>query len=149
MSGTGIQSGRWGFESPDGALRPKPRLGKGCALLALGVALALASAGCVGAPGGPDDDGEDIADAVQQLDSVDGSGSDGDGEAADGDQDGEDGAPGSDIEEEGGVEPGEESEDPQPVPWRPVSTSDSDPDPDPTHMPQGSSSTPSNGTGGK
>ena len=121
---------------------------KGFALLALGVALALASVGCIGAPG--DDSDEDVGDAVQQLDSVGSPGSQQDGEAAAGDQDDEDANLGGDIEAEGDIEPGEDSEDPQPVPWRPPSDpDDSEADPDPSHMTQGSSSTPSGGTGGK
>lgn len=88
--------------------------------LALGAALALAGVGCVEAPGQPVDADEDVASAVQLLDSVDSEGGVDDaydGEA--GDDDDGDGL----NDDEGGVlvdgdeDPGEIIQGPEPLPW--------------------------------
>lgn len=116
--------------------------------LALGVALAIAGAGCLGAPGESADDDEDVAAAVQELDSVLGEGSgagDGEGEEVAGDGDDQ----GTAVEAD--EEPGEDAEGPEPLPWRALLAPSEDPTTvsNPAPMSHGGTGAPSGGTGGK
>lgn len=119
--------------------------------LALGVALALAGAGCVGAP---EESEEDVSGAVQQLDSIDSDGSP-EGEDAVDDEAGDDGDLGADDGEAGVLQSDEDDGEivagPDPLPWdgeRPVD-SDDDLTADPTTMAHSTSGAPSGGNGGK
>lgn len=117
--------------------------------LALGVALAIAGAGCLGAPGESADDDEDVAAAVQELDAVLGEGSgtddqdDGEEAAGDGDDQG--------TAVDGAEDPGEEAEGPEPLPWRALLAPSEDPTTvsNPAPMTHGGTGAPSGGTGGK
>jgi hypothetical protein len=113
--------------------------------LMLGLALALASAGCIGSPGEPVDGDDDVADAVQDLDSTDSPG----GNDAEEGEDEEAGATEDAGDEAGAVDPGTEGEDPQPQPWIIHLPGDPDPAPDPGPVMDDSSGTPSSGNGGK
>lgn len=116
--------------------------------LALGVVLALAGAGCVGASPAGD---EDVAEADHGLDSADGDGSweDGDEDEAGAQDDGDEDAPGPGLTQRGFVLPGQTVNDPQPQPWRVLDTGDPETATDPAPMTSGHSGTPSNGNGGK
>lgn len=94
-------------------------------LILLGVALSLATSACVGAPADPDDE-DDLATSAQELGPFSQGDQDDTGldeeEAGDEDDGGNpdgSGNAGSGSAPEGGIVlPGQDSEDPQPQPWR-------------------------------
>jgi hypothetical protein len=119
-------------------------------LLALGAGLVLASVGCAGVPGAPEE-GDDVSAAVQQLDSVDGDGS-GDGEEEEaGDETTGDGGEGGVLQTEEGAD--DTNTGPDPLPWRnrlqPRGGDDDDDTPTSPSMTHNTSGTPSTGNGGK
>lgn len=115
-------------------------------VLALGAAFALASAGCAGEPS----DDDDVAAAVQMLDSIDEQ--DGDGSGENDQADSGDGAAATDGET---LEGDESAEDvvsgPDPIPWTEHTFVNDDGDPSSPHtsMAHTGSGAPSTGNGGK
>lgn len=115
-------------------------------MLALGAALAFAGAGCVGAPGEADDEDEDIAAAVSELDAVDSDGApdtadDGAGPSA------PSGAPSAGDSAPSGMHPMVPVSGPDPLPWAPPGQ-DPEMDVGAPPMTRGMGS-PSTGNGGK